>query len=203
MSPPSPDPDAKRWNHNIHYQRLLLDAIPKTKGLALDVGCGEGILTRALAARTGRAIGLDLHEPSLDLARAQSSHMCTYVRADVLAAPFTAGSFSAVVSVATLHHIDAALGLTRMADLLEVGGVLGVVGLARSRIADLPHDALGAVATRVIGRRHGGHWEHSAPIVWPPPDTYRKVRRIVTRVLPGAVFRRHVLFRYSVVWTKR
>jgi hypothetical protein len=29
------------WNHNVHYQPVILDAVPENCGRALDVGCGE------------------------------------------------------------------------------------------------------------------------------------------------------------------
>jgi len=36
----------RRWNHNIHYHRRILGAIPENAQRALDVGCGEGMLAR-------------------------------------------------------------------------------------------------------------------------------------------------------------
>ena len=41
---------ADPWNHNIHYHRLILDAVPPGARRALDVGCGEGTLARQLRA---------------------------------------------------------------------------------------------------------------------------------------------------------
>jgi hypothetical protein len=41
-----------------------------------------------------------------------------------------------------------------------------------------------------------------APETWPPPESFTGTRRIAARVLPGSRFRRHVLWRYSLVWTK-
>ena len=46
------------------------------------------------------------------------------------------------------------------------------------------------------------YWEHTAPICWPPPLTYREVRALSERVLPGVRYRRHLLNRYSLVWRK-
>ena len=54
---------------------------------------------------------------------------------------------------------------------------------------------------RLFDRRRG-HWEHSAPMVWPPSATYRDMRSIGSRVLPGVCYRRHLLGRYSLIWTK-
>jgi hypothetical protein len=100
--------------------------------------------------------------------------------------------------------VDAETGLTRMAELVRPGGALVVVGLARSRRpGDFAFDVAGAVATRVhkhlLRKRY---WEHSAPKVWPPPLCYTELRRTAERLLPGVKYRRHVLWRYSLVWTR-
>ncbi len=55
-----------RRNHNIEYQRLILDRIPPNTTRALDVGCGEGMLTRALRQRIPDVVGIDQDGPSLD-----------------------------------------------------------------------------------------------------------------------------------------
>src|SRR5882762_9194726 len=44
---------------------------PQARELALDVGCGTGDMTRALALRTGDALGVDVSEPFLEIARAK------------------------------------------------------------------------------------------------------------------------------------
>jgi hypothetical protein len=38
--------------------------------------------------------------------------------------------------------------------------------------------------------------------VWPPPDSFGQTRRLARRVLPGVRYRRLLLWRYSLVWTK-
>jgi hypothetical protein len=88
-----------------------------------------------------------------------------------------------------------------MADLLRPGGVLVVVGVARSQPADLHRELAAFVAHRWLRMRRT-LWEHSSPVVWPPPETYAGMRRLAEEVLPGVRYRRHVLWRYSLVWTK-
>jgi SAM-dependent methyltransferase len=197
-------PDADRWNHNIHYHRLLLAAIPSGAQRALDVGCGEGTLARALRRQVPDVSGIDLDEAGIALARQQSEpdRDITYVIGDVLTHPFALASFDAIVSVATLHFLQPVAALTRLQELLTPGGVLAVVGVARSR---LPHDVgweAVSVATNLRYRLSRPYWDHPCPTLWPPPDTYDTTRRLVAAQLPGARFRRHALWRYSFVWTK-
>ncbi len=190
-----------RWNHNLHYHRVVLDAVPPGARTALDVGCGEGTLARRLRERVPEVTGVDLHAPSLAAARAAGGDV-TYVEGDVLTHPFAPGSFDLVASVATLHHLDARTGLLRLAELVRPGGRLAVVGLARtSGVADLPYEAA-ALALGPVARWRRGYWEHPSPTVWPPPVTYAQVRGLVRELLPGARHRRHVYWRWSAVWER-
>ena len=168
----------------------------------LDVGCGEGILARRLSDTVGRVVAIDVDGPTIEQARRESpAENVDYIVGDFLASELEPASFDAVVSVAALHHMDTASALERMRLLLGPNGALVVVGLARSRSAiDFAFDAAGAIANRFHKMRQT-YWESAAPKIWPPPATYAETRRIAMRTLPGARFRRHVLWRYSIVWT--
>jgi hypothetical protein len=78
---------------------------------------------------------------------------------------------------------------------------VAVVGIAANAWSDLPLAALGAAGRLALGFVHG-HWEHSAPQCWPPPLTYREMKALSVRALPGVRYRRHLLGRYSLVWRK-
>ena len=196
-------PDPQRWNHNIHYHPRLLGAVPRGAHRVLDVGCGDGHLTRQFAAQAGNVVGIDLDDASIALAIKHTSQTnIEYVCADVMDYSFESASFDAVVSVATLHQLDTAQGLGRFADLVRPGGVVAVIGIGRPRlIEDLPWQLAGTVASRF--HRHSKQlWEHAAPIVWPPPHTNRQVNAIAATELPGSTFHRHILWRYSLIWAK-
>jgi len=193
----------ERWNHNIHYYPLVLRAVPADCQHLLEVGCGEGILARALRDAARHVTAIDLDAPTIERARrSAASDNVDYRVGDFLTYPFKAASFDAVVSVAALHHMGTAVALERMRDVLRPGGTLAVVGLARSRYPhDLIFDTAGAIGTRVH-KLTKGYWETSAPKVWPASETFGETRRIATRTLPGARYRRHLLWRYSLVWRK-
>ena len=191
------------WNANIQYHPLLLAAIPHGAQRVLDVGCGDGILSAQLVqAGVPYVVGLDLDASTLNRARARHADKAIeWLHGDVFAVPFERGSFDAVVSVATLHHLDAEEGLIRFADLARPGGVVAVIGLAAYNWWDLPHAVVAQGARTALGLVRG-QWAHSAPMAWPPPETYREMKRISSRVLPGVRYQRHLLGRYSLIWTK-
>ncbi|EFV12115.1 class I SAM-dependent methyltransferase [Segniliparus rugosus] len=196
----------ERWNTNIHYQRLMVRAVPETARRVLDVGCGVGTLVPEVRAKAPGAliVGVDLHEESLRIARAEHPGPdLAFVRADVLAAPLRDESFDAILSSATAHHLPLEAALRRMAALLRPGGRLVVVALTRERLpAALLWGLVGAVAYRwhtwARGRRK---WEHPSPLA-DPALSYRQVEATVQRVLPGARVRRLAMWRYAVTWTK-
>ncbi len=191
------------WNRNIHYHGIVLDAIPAGCRRALDVGCGQGYLTRELASRCDEVIGLDVDRGVLARARALTDPgaRIQLVEGDVMTQPFDAGSFDAIATVAMLHHVPLEPALDRFRDLLRPGGVLAIVGLHALRT---PLDyALAAAAIPIsfgLSALHG-HTHVGAPIK-DPAESLGEIRAACAARLPGATFRRHLLFRYSIVWRK-
>jgi SAM-dependent methyltransferase len=192
------------WNVNIHYRRLLLQAIPDEAKRVLDVGCGDGVLCAQLVHRGEQCVvGLDTDAGVLGWASTRFSGLpIEWVLGDILGMNLLSGHpYDAVLSVAALHHMDATAGLTRFAELVRPGGVVGVIGLAANDWWDLPHATFGQWMRRVVGVTRG-YWNHSAPVAWPPPATYRKMKRIAYAVLPGVRYKRHLFGRCSIVWTR-
>ena len=194
-------PDEKRRNHTIDAFRPLLVQVPKGAGTALDVGCGEGFASRALAARGLEVTAIDPDAPSLALAREQETHGISYLEADVMTADLP-GNYDVIAALAVLHHLPLEPALARFRDLLAPGGLLLVVGLATSV---MPRDAARELATVVVntaGRLAHKEWEQPSPTVWPPPTTYDEVRDTSGRLLPGSAFKRHLPWRYTLTWVK-
>jgi 2-polyprenyl-3-methyl-5-hydroxy-6-metoxy-1,4-benzoquinol methylase len=177
--------------------------LPPGASRVLDVGCGDGMLAAELAdAGVRHVVGLDLDSPVLERARARhGARGIEWVHGDVLDVALEPESFDAVVSVAALHHMDAARALTRFAQMVRPGGTVAVVGLAANAWPDLPLAAV-AMASRTALTVVHGRWIHTAPQHWPPPLTYDEMKTLSARVLPGVRYQRHLLGRYSLVWRK-
>jgi hypothetical protein len=95
--------------------------------------------------------------------------------------------------------MEFAPALGKMAALLAPGGALAVVGLATSSTArDVAYDAMGLAQSRVERARRGFH-QSDVPMT-DSRMTYADVAREAAELLPGAVFRRLVLFRYLLTW---
>ena len=190
------------WNHNLHYQPVILNAVPPGCQTALDVGCGDGLLAARLAERCAQVTGIDRDPPMIAAARAQhAGARITFLEADFLTHPFPVDSFDFVCANTSLHHMDFTAALARAADLLRPGGWLAVIGLAADKsLADLLASAPG-VPVNLLYRAIYGWGESGAPIMF-PDHSWRDVRVAATQTLPGVRYRRHLLWRYSLLWTK-
>lgn len=99
--------------------------------LALEVGCGTGAVTRALASlpATGPVVGVDPSPGFLAAARELSAGISDidFVEGDAKALPFEDGSFDAVVFHTTLCHVpDPDVALGEALRVLRAGGRLAV-----------------------------------------------------------------------------
>ena len=190
------------WNHNVHYQPVILNAVPPGCRTALDVGCGDGLLARRLAERCATVTGIDRNPPMIALAQAQQPRArITFLEADFLTHPFPEATFDFVCANTSLHHMDFTAALTTMARLLRPGGRLAVIGLAADKsITDLLA-AAPAVPVDLFYRAIYRRGESGAPIV-DPEMTWREVRAAAATALPGVRYRRHLLWRYSLRWQK-
>jgi len=189
------------WNHNVHYDPVILAAVPRPCATALDVGCADGRLTAALATRCGQVTGIDPDPGMITLARRRCHDAANValIENDFLAEPFGAKAFEFICANTALHHMDFEAALTRMRDLLRPGGRLAVVGLARAGSpADLLPDVI-AAPTNLLLRALHQEGSAGAPVA-DPPMTWSQIRSTVRTILPGATYRRRLLWRYTLTW---
>ncbi|MDQ0377377.1 class I SAM-dependent methyltransferase [Amycolatopsis thermophila] len=189
------------WNTNVARHPDILRAVPAGCSDALDVGCGDGLLARKLAARAKRVTGIDRSPEMIARAREQAGGP-EFVEGDFLGTDLPAEGYDFICSVATIHHMAFEPALVRMRELLRPGGTLVVVGLARE--ASAADWAWWAAATPVVRitkalRRAGGPDGMPATA---PAMSYAQVKDTARRILPGVRYRRHVLRRYSLTWAK-
>lgn len=190
--------DGPRWNHNIHFHRVVLAAIPEGARSALDVGTGNGMLAAEMRGRVAEVVAIDTDAHVLNLAAVEHSGI-QWVHDDVMTYDF-GRTFDVVAAVATVHHLpDLDAALRRLSELTSPAGVLVVVGLARTTT---PWDhvlSLAGVTQHWWLSRTGRAWEHSAPTA-KPSHSYRHVRRVAARALPGARWRHFALWRYALIY---
>lgn len=101
----------------------------------LDVGCGSGVVTRAIARRvapTGSAVGCDSSPALLSVAREYAETeglggLIEWRQGDCRKLPFADASFDAVMAVTVLAHVPAAeAALAEQVRVTRQGGRVGV-----------------------------------------------------------------------------
>ena len=136
------DPDSALFGPLHRMNPLRLDWIDRTSGglegkRVVDVGCGGGILTEAMAARGAVTLGIDLGAKALGVARLhklESGAAVEYrlVAAEALAAEMP-GAFDVVTCMELLEHVpDPASIVAACAALVRPGGTVVVSTINRS-----------------------------------------------------------------------
>jgi SAM-dependent methyltransferase len=122
---------------------LLAAAAIGERDRVLDVGCGNGQLTRLAARRARQATGVDLSAPMLERARTTARDEgvanVTFERADAQIHPFPAGAFDVATSrFGIMFFADPVAAFANIGRALRPGGRVAFLSLR-----DLPGSDLG------------------------------------------------------------
>ncbi len=204
----------EKWNHNSHYHRFLLSRIPSPCNQALEIGCGTGSFSRLLAQCAASVLAIDLSPEMVHLAREQSQlhPNLQFVVGDALNCRFDEEQFDCIVSLTTIHHLPVVVIFDKIKKALKPGGVFICLDLyRRSTMMDLAVDAVAFVSSpflRLIktGKLRPPKEVRIAYDEHGKTDTYLTltgIKRLCENELPGAVIRRHLFWRYSIIWKKK
>lgn len=132
-------------------KKALADLRPGAGDRFLDVACGAGGAVIELAPGVERAVGVDLSEGMLEMARSRlaaadnaSLANVDFVQAPSDALPFEDGEFTALICTTALHHFpDPQASIGEMARVLAPGGRLVIGDASRdllvTKLADRLH----------------------------------------------------------------
>jgi ubiquinone/menaquinone biosynthesis C-methylase UbiE len=110
----------------------LVEAIgDSARGRVLDVACGPGIVTAALAERAREVVALDLTPQMLEKAKERCAKAAranvVFKEGSATALPFADGCFDAVVTRLSFHHFsDPGAVLKEMLRVLRAGGTVAI-----------------------------------------------------------------------------
>lgn len=183
--------------------RRLIAEVP-LRSRVLEIGCGTGELARALASKRGAKVtAIDPAPRMIDVARHRTAPSLgiDYRVADFLA--ISPRGFDIVTSANTLHHLPLAAGAAHMAASVVPGGKVLVADLFSARgLCEVPYNAVSYMlrtsrpTTPALVAAWDARWEHDAI------PTLAQVRRALAGALPGVRVRRHLGWRYTVIWQR-
>ena len=205
--------DDEGWTANNHYHDFLLRQVPAICENALEIGCGTGAFARRLAERCGRVTALDLSPEMIRVARERSRQFenLQFELADVMTWDFPKSQFDFVCTIATLHHLDQGELLPKIKNALKPGGVLVILDLVQSAtLVERMFDVIGLGVSSGLRLIHNGRLQ-------PPPEvrkaweqhgkhdhyaTVEHIRALANEILPGSSVKRHLLWRYTLVYQR-
>ena len=115
----SPEHDHFFWRMGLP---ALLDLLPEPGRRTLDLACGEGRVSRVLAERGHRVLGVEA-SPALAAAAREAAPAIEVLEADAVALPLPDGAVDLVVcSMALLNFDDLDAAVREAARVLEPGG---------------------------------------------------------------------------------
>ena len=205
--------DDEGWTPNNHYHDFLLKQVPQNCEDALEIGCGTGAFARLLAKRSRRVVALDLSSEMIRVARSRSSEFdnLEFELADAMTWSFPQSGFDFICSIATLHHLQQRELFVKMKDALKPGGVLVVLDLVESNsLVERMLDVFGLGVSGSLRLIHNGRLKPPREVrkAWEQHGTHdhystvSQMRALADEILPGASVRRHLLWRYSLVYRK-
>lgn len=202
-----------KWNHNNHYHNFLLKQLPSYCESVLEIGCGTGEFSRLLAERSDRVVAIDLSPKMIEIAQLQSGDFTNinFQIADISKWELPVEQFDAIASIATFHHLPLESLLPRLKAALKPGGKLVVLDLVEHEpVQDILRDVIAVPLHWIFNMLR--NWRirptREAIEAWREhgsTDKYltrSQAQKIYTSSLTGATVRKHLFWRYSVVWEK-
>ena len=208
------------WTQNNHYHNFLLRHVAASCVNTLEVGCGTGAFSRKLAARSQKVLAIDLSPQMIRVARERSHKFANidFRIADVMAMDLPEAHFDCVATIATLHHVPLREVLLKLKQALKPAGVLMVLDLFEPdrdllTTAGLLDTSLNLVAMGVsvaLRLAHNGRLKPPLEVraAWEEhghTDSYPSMadlKNLAAEILPGANLRKHLLWRYSLIWRR-
>ena len=212
--------DEEGWTANNHYHNFLLRHVPAHCENALEIGCGTGAFSRALARRAKQVTAIDLSSEMIRVARSRSHQFpqIEFEVDDILTRALPAAHFDCIATIATLHHLSHTDVLPKLKAALRPGGKLVILDLyqpqtnllKKSGLLDalLNVIAMGTSVTLRLVHRGRLRPPREVRAAWEAHGktdrylTMDEVRKLYGAIFPGVVVRKHLLWRYSAIWVK-
>jgi demethylmenaquinone methyltransferase/2-methoxy-6-polyprenyl-1,4-benzoquinol methylase len=116
------------FGQDPRWRRALVDAVdPRPGERVLDVACGTGLVSVALARRGAEVVGLDQSEQMLSRARARLPGV-RFVQGEAEHLPFEDGEFDALTFTYLLRYVDdVGATMRELARVVRAGGRIGML----------------------------------------------------------------------------
>jgi 2-polyprenyl-3-methyl-5-hydroxy-6-metoxy-1,4-benzoquinol methylase len=199
-----------KWDHNQQYQKYLLKNVPPNCSCILDVGCGTGELTKKLVPYSTEIIGIDVSENMITEAlKRNNDGKINYINISVEKyLEETDKKFDAIISIAALHHMDEEKILEAMKNKLSKDGKIIILDLVKGGIMDYIVALISVPSSIILRLKNNGKLRVTKEQreAWKGHSQYdryltiKEVKSIVRKKLGKAKVKKHIFWRYSIVY---
>ncbi len=194
-----------KWNHNNQYHNFLLHSVPFPCSRALDIGCGYGQFTSILSRYCDSVEGIDIDEEAILEAKNayKSISNLSFSLKNIIDSTFDNMKYDFISAIASIHHMDFTKNITRIKEIMNPGARLAILGLYQNEtIIDYLYTIL-AVPINFIYKLVKGllfNNEIEKIITTNPKNILNEIKTFSEKLLPGSRIRRHLFWRYSLIW---
>lgn len=109
-------------------EKILAMLAPQQGETALDIGCGPGLTTQALALQvgaSGKVIGVDIADPMLSIAkrRCENLSQVSFEKCDILSMPYDTARFDIALATQVYEYVESIEeSLVELARVVRKGG---------------------------------------------------------------------------------
>ncbi len=194
-----------QWNHNNHYHNLLLHFVPFPCSRAIDIGCGYGQFTSILSRYCDFVEGIDIDKEAI--LKAQKAYRSilnlSFTTKNLIDGTFDNVKYDFISAISSIHHMDFTKSIIRIKEIMNPGARLAVLGLYKNEtMIDYLYTIL-AVPINFIYKLIKGlliNNEIEKMITTNPKNTFKEIKILSEKLLPGSKLRRHLFWRYSLIW---
>jgi len=192
------------WNHNYAYHDWIRKNIPDNSTI-LDVGCGNGTLSRLLAHDNKMIMGIDTNKFSINVANQNNKYNnVKFIEADFLKYNFKNEKYDVIIFVASIHHMNMEKALIKAKKLLNTHGRIIIVGLAKpSTIIDYIIEILRIIPCFFLSKMKNHQTSEELNIdTCYTVLTMNEIRRICNNILKKYHLRYGLYYRYLLKFEK-
>lgn len=166
--------------------QTLVDTVPDdaVNGAWVEVACGPGLISRGMAGKVRRVIGVDLTAGMLQVGRREAEHLSlanvAFAQGDAMRLPFADGTLDGAVTRFSLHHIPVPGRVVKeMARVVRPGGWL----LIADHLGTTDGEAA-AWHQEIERLRDPSHWACLTPATLRGFGERARLRLISERIIP-------------------
>lgn len=201
------------WDHNRRYQKYILNHISNINDIGLDIGCGTGELTYLLSKYCKKIIGIDVSINMIKEAiNRNNKENIEYHNKSVEEVLLNEkDKYSVIVSIASLHHMDLKEIFKLSKDALKNNGTFIIVDIFKEKsildyIYSLISLLINPIITKIKNRKvkisndEKKIWQEHAKL--DHFNTYKEIKEYAKEIFGKFIFRRHLFWRYSLIYNK-